>query len=449
MESFTAPWQMRKYYEVMCDSCNSEGRALMMLMTDTSSLGHGGGDFMMDTTIPPSLRVIIEPILGRWCNDKISFVGDYSERFDDEDRDGITDISSWVWRAFFAQMLCMSVGEDESEWEKWCTHDMVRTDDAFGLMMTEMLVQPDSGRRDVDSEVQVHCHVVKKILDLSYLDVHIPIEDPSRDVFTHFVSKDGVWCFNSFLFEKDVPTQGFNIEDTKEVKIRSITERKKTENKYVCSEGKEAYIQTKFVRRDRWSYFFHSKIGKDELWGFILPSVYIPQRKKEDLDSLFELKETKPIYEDTICPFTERKYKLWMCGKKYDILMKSMKTWYWHGSSVMDTEKGGEKTESMESFLCKKWLCDEKDVTRIFLYADVRVARMTGECEFINHDWMKEDVFKDNPVKSNFIRPVWKLYFQNTKMDPEWMEKNGINKYSKNIGGEFLFFGPLALERIR
>lgn len=115
----------------------------------------------------------------------------------------------------------------------------------------------------------------------------------------------------------------------------------------------------------------------------------------------------------------------------------------------MGTEREEEdETESTESFLCKKWLCDEKDVTHIFLYVDVRFTRMTSTLISINHNWMKGDVVDDiDPNKSQ--PPVWKLYFQNTKMDPEWMEKEGINKYSKNIGGEFLFFGPLATKKLR
>jgi len=51
--------------------------ALMLLMTDTSSLGHGGGDPKINNA-PPTLRDLIRPIVGRWYGKKVMFVGDYS-----------------------------------------------------------------------------------------------------------------------------------------------------------------------------------------------------------------------------------------------------------------------------------------------------------------------------------------------------------------------------------
>ena len=470
MESFTAPWQKRKYFNKMFDYGNSEGSALMMLMTDTSSLGQGD---VMHTRIPPSLRVIIDPILGRWCNDSISFVGDYSKRWEGEGRKEIKDISSCVWPAFFAQMLCMGIEDyqsdsSKSEWENWRTHDLVRTDDEFAVMMTELLVQPEPGIENIalahSEQVKRICDLVIQVLQLSYSDGHIgPVGGLTEDyvkvaeIFTHFVSKDGVWCLESFVYDKDVPTDGFHIVDTKEVKIRSCTQRRVRHNKTVRLEVEEAYVCTNFVRGDRWSHFFDSKTGSDELRCFLPPSVDNDSDKNDE--SLFKLKELKSIYDETLHLFHKRKHvKLWMCHENSKFPKNHRPKWYWSAVYIREDdgyvkeETSEEETEStsVESLLSKKWKCDEKDISHIFLYPFVRIVRLTGDRILDHHDWMKDDVIKEvDPVQSNIIRPAWKLFFQQTKMDPEWMEQKGINKYSRNIGKELMFFGPLALQRLR
>ena len=97
--------------------------ALMVLCTDTSSLGHGGGDFHISDA-PPELVQLIEPVLGRWAGKRIVFAGDYTEveeHKNDEDEDGtlnFTDITSQtaiaVWAMVAADMARTSCEIDSS-----------------------------------------------------------------------------------------------------------------------------------------------------------------------------------------------------------------------------------------------------------------------------------------------------------------------------------------------
>ena len=68
--------------------------ANMVLLTDVSSLGYGGGDFRL-SDVPEELKKFVQPILGRWAGDRIVFSGDYTEN-KESDADGnktFTDIS--------------------------------------------------------------------------------------------------------------------------------------------------------------------------------------------------------------------------------------------------------------------------------------------------------------------------------------------------------------------
>ena len=83
--------------------------ALMLLCTDKSSLGLGGGDFRLDEA-PSELAALIEVVMGRWAGKRIVFAGDYTEveeHKDDEDEEGdmkFTDITSETAIAVWAMV---------------------------------------------------------------------------------------------------------------------------------------------------------------------------------------------------------------------------------------------------------------------------------------------------------------------------------------------------------
>ena len=52
--------------------------AMMVLLTDMTSLGDGGGDFDMGK-VPKELEKFILPVIGSWAGDRIVFSGDYSK----------------------------------------------------------------------------------------------------------------------------------------------------------------------------------------------------------------------------------------------------------------------------------------------------------------------------------------------------------------------------------
>lgn len=76
--------------------------AIMMLQTDTSSLGNGGGDLQMED-IHPNLKALIEPIIGRWSGCNVEFVGDYTQiESHTIDMDNCTNIGKEVATAVLA-----------------------------------------------------------------------------------------------------------------------------------------------------------------------------------------------------------------------------------------------------------------------------------------------------------------------------------------------------------
>lgn len=89
--------------------------ALMLLMTDTSSLGHGGGDPRIDDA-PIPLRDLFRPIVGRWYGKKVMFVGDYSST--PKPRKEEVDITSQVVIAVITLMaldIINQIGFDTNE----------------------------------------------------------------------------------------------------------------------------------------------------------------------------------------------------------------------------------------------------------------------------------------------------------------------------------------------
>ena len=73
-------------------------KALMILTTDTSSLGKGGGDLNLEK-MKPEFITFINPVLGRWVNKRITFSGDYSQEVD---KRGYRDVSIIVKYAIIA-----------------------------------------------------------------------------------------------------------------------------------------------------------------------------------------------------------------------------------------------------------------------------------------------------------------------------------------------------------
>lgn len=84
--------------------------ALMVLLTDLSSLGDGGGDFRLDEA-PNQLKKFIEPIIGSWAGDRVVFSGDYTkveehEETDQEGNDLFEDISEKTALAMWTMLAC-------------------------------------------------------------------------------------------------------------------------------------------------------------------------------------------------------------------------------------------------------------------------------------------------------------------------------------------------------
>lgn len=93
--------------------------AMMVLLTDLSSLGHGGGDFVMEEA-PEELRKFIEPVIGSWAGDSIVFSGDYTEieEYKDSDEDGeeaFTDISQETALAVWSMVACDMLKSHKSD----------------------------------------------------------------------------------------------------------------------------------------------------------------------------------------------------------------------------------------------------------------------------------------------------------------------------------------------
>ena len=84
--------------------------ALMVLLTDISSLGDGGGDFRLDKA-PSQLKKFIEPIIGSWAGDRVVFSGDYTkvEEHEETDQEGnelFEDISEKTALAIWTMLAC-------------------------------------------------------------------------------------------------------------------------------------------------------------------------------------------------------------------------------------------------------------------------------------------------------------------------------------------------------
>jgi hypothetical protein len=83
-------------------------QALMVLVTDTSSLGTGGGDFMIED-VPKELKKLIDPVIGCWSGDRVVLSGDYTkikehQQTDDDGNLLYKDISEQVALAVWAMV---------------------------------------------------------------------------------------------------------------------------------------------------------------------------------------------------------------------------------------------------------------------------------------------------------------------------------------------------------
>lgn len=96
--------------------------AMMILCTDTSSLGHGGGDFQIEKA-PEELAALIRPVLGKWAGKRVVFAGDYTEvddhkdhiEVDGEQKERFTDITSDAAVAVWAMVICDMMDEDQTQ----------------------------------------------------------------------------------------------------------------------------------------------------------------------------------------------------------------------------------------------------------------------------------------------------------------------------------------------
>ena len=101
-----------KYVEQLDSAmlCN----ALMLLKTDMSSLGHGGGDLRLDEDVHPALKPFVVAVIGRWFKKNADFVGDYTENKElelqnedgsDKYKDISQDVAAAVWALEFSDWL--------------------------------------------------------------------------------------------------------------------------------------------------------------------------------------------------------------------------------------------------------------------------------------------------------------------------------------------------------
>lgn len=86
--------------------------AIMMLNTDKTSLGHGGGDFCLKDA-HPEYRKLIEPVIGRWFGKRVEFVGDYTETPEFKDySESYTNITTEVATAVYAIVAADMFGSE-------------------------------------------------------------------------------------------------------------------------------------------------------------------------------------------------------------------------------------------------------------------------------------------------------------------------------------------------
>lgn len=96
--------------------------ALMVLLTDISSLGDGGGDFRLDEA-PSQLKKFIEPIIGSWAGDRVVFSGDYTkvdehEETDQEGNELFEDISEKTALAIWTMLACDMISMQSKDTER-------------------------------------------------------------------------------------------------------------------------------------------------------------------------------------------------------------------------------------------------------------------------------------------------------------------------------------------
>ena len=89
---------------------------LMVLLTDTSSLGHGGGDFHLEN-VPQELKKFITPVIGSWAGDPIVFSGDYTqnEEYTEDESNEFEDISEKTALAVWTMVAYDIMGKDEMD----------------------------------------------------------------------------------------------------------------------------------------------------------------------------------------------------------------------------------------------------------------------------------------------------------------------------------------------
>lgn len=75
---------------------------IMLLKTDVSSLGHGGGDLQLQD-VPSPLQPLVAAVIGRWTRCRVEFAGDYGEIHEKyKTQFGWVDISANVAAAIFS-----------------------------------------------------------------------------------------------------------------------------------------------------------------------------------------------------------------------------------------------------------------------------------------------------------------------------------------------------------
>lgn len=119
--------------------------AIMILQTDQTSMGYGGGDLK---ALPPYLARLVDPIIGRWTGDALAFAGDYTTTkqntvTDSDGEERFTDISGRVATAVRAIELSKFVEEakplaqiekeyiaflkeERCMWEDWMNKESVK-----------------------------------------------------------------------------------------------------------------------------------------------------------------------------------------------------------------------------------------------------------------------------------------------------------------------------------
>ena len=109
-----------KYLEQWFSGCLYT--ALMVLLTDLSSLGCGCGDFCLNEA-SSELKQFIEPVLGLWAGDRVVFSGDYTtvEEYEEADQEGnasFEDISEKTALAIWTMLACDMISNQAKHTER-------------------------------------------------------------------------------------------------------------------------------------------------------------------------------------------------------------------------------------------------------------------------------------------------------------------------------------------